>query len=408
MTQEQRPSENPAEHLIEEGAAAQALMEREHFDVVVIGAGQAGLSVGYHLARAGLRFVILDANQRIGDSWRQRWDSLRLFTPAKFDGLVGMPFPAPPNSFPTKDEMAAYLEAYAARFRLPVRTGQRVDRLSRRGARFVIEVGGRELEADQVVVAMANYQRPKRPTFASALSPDLVQLHSAEYRNLGQLRPGGVLLAGAGNSGAELAMEMVRGGHPTVIAGPDTGEAPIDLNSFLGRAVLARLLLRFVFHRVLTVRTPMGRKMRPRALGKGVPLIRVKKAQLAAAGVERLPRVVGVREGRPLLEDGRLLDVANIIWCTGFDPGFTWIDLPIYGEERELRHEAGVVTAVPGLYFVGLGFLFAMSSSMIHGVGRDAARIVGAVKARHQECGMQQSDAVPAPYALVSRAATPK
>jgi putative flavoprotein involved in K+ transport len=178
---------------------------------------------------------------------------------------------------------------------------------------------------------MANYQRPRRPAFASALSPELVQLHSAEYRNLGQLRPGGVLLAGAGNSGAELAMEMVRGGHPTVIAGPDTGEAPFRMDGFLGRTVLARFLLRFVFHRLLTVRTPMGRKARPRILGKGVPLIRVKKAQLAAAGVERLPRVVGVRDGRPLLEGGRVLEVANVIWCTGFDPGFTWIDLPTSG-----------------------------------------------------------------------------
>jgi putative flavoprotein involved in K+ transport len=367
------------EALIEEGAAAALIATPERYDVIVIGGGQAGLSVGHYLARAGLRFVILDAHPRIGDAWRKRWDSLRLFTPAKFDGLAGMPFPAPPDSFPTKEEMGDYLEAYAARFRLPVRTGARVDRLSRRDGRFVVQAGPLELEADQVVVAMANYQRPRRPAFTGALSPDIVQLHSAEYRNLSQLRPGPVLIAGAGNSGAELAFEIARGGHPTLMAGPDTGEAPIRMDGFLARKILARLLFRFVFHRLLTVRTPMGRKARPHLLRKGHPLIRVKNRQLAALGVQRLPRVAGVRDGRPQLEDGRVLDVANVLWCTGFDPGFGWMDLPVFGEDGQLLHDAGVAP-VPGLYFVGLGFLYAMSSSMIHGVGRDAKRIVEAIR----------------------------
>ena len=218
-------------HLIEEGAASMAtrgwlarsegdFRNRESFDVIVIGGGQAGLSVGYHLARAGVRFVILDANERIGDSWRKRWDSLRLFTPAKLDGLVGMRFPAPRNSFPTKDEMADYLEAYAARFRLPVRSGVRVEKLFKRGSRYVIKTGALELEADQVVVAMASYQRPKVPDRSRrALSAEVVQMHSSDYRNLSQLQPGCVLIAGAGNSGAELAMETARGGHQTWMAG---------------------------------------------------------------------------------------------------------------------------------------------------------------------------------------------
>jgi putative flavoprotein involved in K+ transport len=262
-----------------------------------------------------------------------------------------------------------------------VLTGARVEHLSRQGNRFVIRAGGRELEADQVVVAMANYQRPKRPAFAADLAPDIVQLHSLDYRNLAQLRPGPVLIVGGGNSGAELALEMARGGHPTLMAGRDTGEAPIRMDGFLARTLLARLLFRVVFHRLLTVRTPMGRKARPHILSKGHPLIRVKNRQLTAAGVERTPRVAGVRDGRPQLEDGRVLEIANVIWCTGFDPGFSWIDLPILGEGGELLHDAGVATKVTGLYFVGLGFLYAMSSSMIHGVGRDAARIVKAIEA---------------------------
>jgi len=368
-------SVNDVTQLIEEGALASqwverapfgAISSRESFDVIVIGAGQAGLSVGYHLARSGARFLILDANERVGDTWRNRWDSLRLFTPAKFDGLDGMPFPAPRNYFPTKDEMANYLEAYARHFRLPVRSGVRVERLFRRGSRYVIEAGTLELEAGQVVVAMAKYQHPKVPPFAADLSSDIVQLHSSDYRNLRQLRPGGVLLAGAGNSGADIAVETSRGGHKTWLAGRDTGEIPFRPERF----------------HVLTVKTRPGRKVRPSVLKKGGPLIRVKRRDLAAAGVERVPRVVGVRGGQPLLETGQTLAVNNVIWSCGFDPGFDWIDLPVFSADGESRHCSGIVESQPGLYFVGLPFLHAMSSSMIHGVGRDAARVAYAIKLR--------------------------
>jgi putative flavoprotein involved in K+ transport len=378
-----------ATNLIEEGAASMHLAERpprhvttrrEAFDVIVIGGGQAGLSVGYHLARAGARFLILDENERVGDPWRRRWDSLRLFTPAKFDGLDGMPFPAPGNYFPTKDEMANYLEAYARRFQLPVRNGVRVERLFKRDGRYVVRAGALELEADQVVVAMAKYQHAKTPAFAAALSSEITQLHSNEYRNLSQLRPGGVLLVGGGNSGADIAMEAARAGHKTWIAGRDNGQIPFRPERFWGRNLLGPLVIGFVFRHVLTVKTPLGRKARPVVLSKGGPLIRVKRSDLAAAGVERAPRVVGVCGGRPLLQDGRTLDIANVIWCTGFHPGFDWIDLPVFGDDGEPKHESGVVESQPGLYFVGLPFLHSMSSSMIHGVGRDAARIVEAIK----------------------------
>ncbi len=383
-----------ATQLIEEGAAALQLVERtprstgidrEHFDVIVIGGGQAGLSAGYHLARAGVRFVILDANARIGDSWRKRWDSLRLFTPAKLDSLDGMPFPAPRNFFPTKNQMADYLEAYARRFRLPVRSGVRVERLFKRGSRFVAAAGQREFEADQVVVAMGKYQQAQLPAFAKSLASEITQLHSLDYRNLGQLRPGGVVLVGTANSGADIALETARGGRETWIAGRDVGEIPVRSEGFVGRHVVMPLLLRFVFHYVLTVNTPMGRKARPAALTSAVLRIRVKRRDLTAARVKFVPRIVGARDGLPLLEDGRTLPVANVIWCTGFQPGFEWIDLPVFGGEHgEPKHRSGVVESEPGLYFVGLPFLHAMSSPMIHGVGRDAARIVEAIKVQRR------------------------
>lgn len=359
------------------------------YDTIIIGGGQAGLTTGYFLrqqvrhspAGSPHSFVILDANERIGDSWRKRWDSLRLFTPARYNGLAGMPFPAPAHSFPTKDEMADYLEAYAARFELPVRTGVKVDCLTRQGDRFVVIAGDLRFEARQVVVAMAAYQKPRLPQFAGELAPNIVQLHSSEYRNLSQLQDGGVLIVGAGNSGSEIAMEAVRGGHPTWMSGRSTGHIPFRIEGVAARLLLVRLVLRVLFHRVLTVNTPLGRKIRPKVLAHGGPLIRVKPQDLVAAGIERVPRTVGTRGGLPVLEDGRLLDVANVVWCTGFHPDFSWIDLPVLGEHEPL-HERGVVASEPGLYFVGLHFLYAMSSTMIHGVERDAKYVVQAITSR--------------------------
>jgi putative flavoprotein involved in K+ transport len=354
----------------------------ERVQTVIIGSGQAGLSVGYHLARRGLPCVILEANERIGDQWRRRWDSLRLFTPACYDGIPGMPFPAEPFSFPTKDQMADYLEGYAAHFGLPVRTGVKVDRVSRRGDAFLVTAGEHRFEAEQVVVAMATYQRPRVPPFAKDLDRSIVQLHSSEYRNPTQLRGGRVLITGAGNSGAEIALELSRAGHPVVLAGPDTGHVPFRIDGTAARLFLTRLVLRLVFHHVLTLSTPVGRTLRPKIVAKGGPLIRVKPKDLAAVGVERVPRIAGVERGRPVLDDGRALDVANVIWCTGFQPGFSWIDLPVFGEHGEPIHDRGVVPSVPGLYFVGLHFLYAMSSTMIHGVGRDAEHIARSIAAR--------------------------
>jgi putative flavoprotein involved in K+ transport len=365
----------------------------ERVQTVVIGGGQSGLSVGYHLARRGLPFVILDANARVGDTWRRRWESLRLFTPARYDGLAGMPFPASRYDFPTKDAMADYLESYAQHFKLPVRSGVRVDRLTRRGGKFLIAAGLRQFEADQVVVAMSSYQVPKTPAFAKELDPRIVQLHSLDYRTPQQLQDGDVLLVGAGNSAAEIAIEATRG-HRTWMSGRDTGQVPFNVRNPVAQRFLLPLLFRVVFHRILTVKTPMGRKARPGMISKGTPLIRTRSKELEAAGVTRVPRVQGVQGGKPVLEDGRVLDVANVIWCTGFDHGMSWIDLPIFEADGEPRHEAGVVASEPGLYFVGLHFLYSLSSTMIHGIARDADRIAGAVatavKAHgHEQVGVQ-------------------
>jgi putative flavoprotein involved in K+ transport len=343
------------------------------YDTIIIGGGQSGLSVGYHLAKRGQQFVILDGNERVGDSWRKRWDSLRLFTPARYDGLDGMPFPAPAHYFPTKDEMANYLETYAAKFKLPIQSGTRVDRLTKNGDRFVVVSGEQRYEAKNVVVAMANYQVPKKPSFASQMDPDITQIHSMEYKNPAQLQKGSVLIVGAGNSGSEIAVELAPQ-HPIFMAGRSTGEIPFRIQSRIAHILLINLTLRLLFHRVLTVKTPVGRKIRPKVLTRGGPLIRVKQRDMAAAGIERVPRVASVQNGLPVLEDGRVLEVANVVWCTGFQPGFSWIDLPGM-EAIDHLHKRGVVPDQPGLYFTGLHFLYSLSSSMIHAVGRDAEYI---------------------------------
>lgn len=358
------------------------------YDTIVIGGGQAGLATGYYLKQHKQDFVILDENERTGDSWRKRWDSLRLFTPARFDGLPGMPYPASAYVFPAKDEMADYLQAYAARFKLPVQTGVCVDRLWRNNDRYMIAAGDLRFEANHVVVAMSNWQKPRVPAFARELDPGIVQLHSSEYRNPSQLRDGDVLIVGAGNSGAEIALDVARD-HRVWLSGRDNGHFPFQIGGFAYRLFIASLVGRGLFHYLLTLKTPIGRKARTKLLSHGQPLIRVKPRDLVAAGVQRLPRTTSVRGGLPVLEDGQVLDVANIIWCTGFHPGFSWIDLPRFGEQGPL-HERGVATGEPGLYFVGLSFLFAASSSMVHGVGRDAEYVAKAIQARQR--GLQQSE----------------
>lgn len=364
----------------------------EHIQTVVIGGGQAGLSVGYYLAQRGLPFVILDAQERIGDVWRNRWDSLRLFTPAQYSGLAGMPFPGSPGAFPTKDQMADYLEAYASRFFLPVRIKVKVDSVSRHGGHYLITAGNQRYQAEHVVIAMARYQVPHRPKFADEFNPQIVQLHSLDYRNPKQLQDGDVLLVGAGNSGAEIALDVART-HRTWLSGRDPGHIPFRIDGLAARLFLRRIVFRLVFHRLLTNKTPLGRKLRPKVLAQGAPLIRVRPHDLEAAGVQRVPKVIGAREGLPLLEDGRIIPAANVIWCTGFHAGFSWIQLPVFEENGLPRHEDGVALDVPGLYFVGLPFIHAFSSMMIHGIARDAEHIVGVIEDRVQAAMSQTSGA---------------
>jgi putative flavoprotein involved in K+ transport len=352
----------------------------EHTDVLIVGAGQAGLALGYQLQRRGRQVLLVDRNERIGDSWRARWDSLKLYSPANRDGLPGMPFPAAAASYPTKDEMADYLEAYAERFELPVRLGTSVDRLTQEDGRFVVDTGGSRIEADTVAVATGVFEKPNVPAFADELSPTITQLHSNAYRNLSQLQEGPVLVVGASHSGSDIAHEAASA-HDVVLSGRKTGQFPAPIETRRGRTLFRGLF--FAGTHILTVDTPMGRKMRPHIRHGGAPLLRYRRSDLRRAGVEWvLERTAGVQDGLPVLDGGRVLDVRNVVWCTGFRPDFSWIRLPLeLGEDGYPVQYRGASTT-RGLYFVGLPFLHSFASMLIGGAGRDAERVAEQIAAR--------------------------
>ena len=373
----------------------------ERTDVIVIGAGQAGLSAGHHLARRGIAHVILDGNARVGDTWRTRWDSLRLYSPAIADGLPGTRFPAKRTAFPTGREMGDFLEAYAREWRLPVRGASKVERVRpRAGGRggYVVETADRRFEADQVIVATGGFHTPYVPAFADRLDPSIRQLHSSEYRRPSQLADGPVLVVGASHSGADVALEAADSGHPTTLSGRIEAELPFPLESRRGRVVLPLMLL--AARHVLTLATPIGRKMAPRVRQGGGPLLRVRRVDLDAAGVDRTEaRTVDVRDGKPVLADGRVLDVATVVWCTGFRPSFSWIEGLTTDEQGWPVQRRGVVPDAPGLYFLGLPFLFAFASMLVAGAGRDAAYVVDRVAERIGRPAPVGERAAPAPAA---------
>ena len=340
-------------------------------DTVVIGGGQAGLTIGYHLRRVDREFVVLDADDRVGDSWRQRYDSLRLFSLPKYASLPGWRIPG--QDYPSRDAMADYLEAYAARFALPVRNRMRVTSVIAEAGGFRVSAGTEDYLARNVVVTTGSHRRATVPELAASLDPEIRQLTSLQYRNPTQLAPGPVLVVGAGNSGTDIALEAVAAGHETYLSGRHPGQVPFDIDSPRGRRTTPVVM--FVFRHVLTLRTPMGRKARAHQLSHGVNLVRNKLADLDAAGVRRIGRIERVEGGKPVPTEGELPAVGTVVWCTGSRPDHRFLELPAFGEDGRPRHTRGV-SEVPGLYFLGLEFQFALASGQIQGLDRDARYLV--------------------------------
>jgi putative flavoprotein involved in K+ transport len=358
------------------------------YDVVVIGAGQAGLAAGYHLQRNGLTFVILEASAAVGDVWRARYDSLRLYSPARDDALPGLPFPDIRARYPTGRQMGDYLQAYAKHFGLPVRTGSRVTglRASTMGG-YEVDAGEATFCARQVIVATGAFQRPWVPPFAGELDARITQLHAADYRNPGQLPAGPVLVVGVSHSGSDIAFELAAT-RRTYLSGASHGQLPVPLESRRGR--LGWPVMKFLARHVFTLRTPVGRKMAPLIRHGGGPLLRHRRADLVRAGVIwHEARTTGVRDGMPLLDDGAVLDVASVVWCTGYRPAYDWIELPVTDDDGWPLIDRGAAVASPGLWFLGVPFLSGFTSMLVLGAGRDAEMVVRQVVGRAVGAGMR-------------------
>ena len=354
----------------------------ERLGTVIVGAGQTGLATAYFLGKAGVPCVVLDQHRRVGDQWRQRYDSLLLNSPAQYDGLPGLAFPAPRGSYPTAAEMADHLERYVEQTGITVRCGVAVHAVEQQpGGEWRIGTSDGDLLAANVVVACGAERIPRVPDSAGELDPGIRQLHSSGYRNPGQLLPGPVLVVGGGQSGADVALETVRAGHETWLSGRAMREVPVPFGS--RRMRLGLPVLWFLANHVFTVRTPIGRRMQPAVRRGGAPLVRVRRADLVAAGVHVTEaRTVGAEDGRPLLADGTVLDVANVVWCTGFRQEFGLVHPDVTGDDGYPRGDGGIVGDLPGLYYVGLLFQTAFASMLIGGAGRDAKRIAAHIAAR--------------------------
>lgn len=355
----------------------------DHVPIAVIGAGQAGLATAYYLQHFDLDFTILADDDRVGDPWRDRWDSLRLFTPAFYNSLPGLEFPAEdPDRLPLKDEVAEYLERYADAFAFPLRLGTRVTSLQQRDGEFTLETSDGAVSAQHVVVATGAYSTPAVPGFADEVSDGIFTCHSSDYRNPEQLQAGDVLVVGAGNSGTQIATELASDARDRTVwlAGRDTGSIP--------RRLLGRDIFRWIaaLESMLNLNRDslLGRRLFQRSMAGGDPVMKPELAKMAAAGVERVGRIEGVEDGRPVSEDGKGFAVENVIWCTGFEPGFSWIDLDIFDADGRPQQRRGIAENVPGLYFVGLPWLHRPTSGLIGGVGPDAEHVARTIRSAMQ------------------------
>jgi putative flavoprotein involved in K+ transport len=369
----------------DETAAAAGGRGDDTVDVIVVGAGQAGLAIGWYLARLGLRFLVLEASAELGRSWRSRWDSLTLFTPAQYDALPGMPFPAPADTYPTKEPVADYLRAYADAFRLPVRLNSRVTSLSRSGDGFEVRTADETFSARRVVVATGPFQVPFVPPAAGGLDSPVTQLHSADYRNPQALPDGPVLVVGGGNSGLQIAEELSASRRVDVSIGTSPPMLPQRL---AGRDLFWWLT------RLGLMRVPAESRLGRRVQARGEFVIGTSRRQLKRAGVTFRPRLVGA-DGRTVrFADGSTLDVGVVVWATGYRSDYSWISVPGVVRNGRVAHRRGV-TDVPGLYFLGLSWQHTRGSALLGFLDEDARHIADRIAADRAATAPNESTTAP-------------
>jgi putative flavoprotein involved in K+ transport len=352
-------------------------MSTTTLDTAVVGAGAAGLIAGKLLADRGIRFELFDDQARIGDSWRERYRSLRLFSPRPFLSLPGLRPNIGRFAYPTGVEMGDYLEHYAEHFRLPVRMSTRVESLTRLGdGRFRLDLGdGDEVLAERVIVTTGAHRIPIVPEFARELDPSIRRLHSIDYQGPEQFADGPVLVVGAANSGTDIALEAARNGHAVTLAGRHPGHVPVNIDTPIG-SLMTGIFIRHLLN-TITIDSAKGRAMRAEALHHGVMLIRNKVAHLERAGIRLVARVDRVEAGRPVTADGPAIDAATVVWCTGSRPDLRWIDIDGVTDAAGYPVEQrGIASGCPGLAFVGMPFQYSSLSATLMGMGRDAEYVV--------------------------------
>lgn len=344
-------------------------------DTIVIGGSQAGLAMGYYLKKNDRDFLILDAGKTIGETWRSRWDSLRLFTQTWANQLPGMEFTSQ-NKFPTKDETADYLEAYATKFNLPVTLQSRVTALKKSDNGYELTVGKQKLRCKNVIVATGHYAKPKIPSFAAELNSTIHQVHSSQYLRPSNLPDGNVLVVGAANSGLQIAIDLAGANRETFVAGNPPSMIPPFVRNYMFRFFF------WVNHHIMTIKTKPGQKLKASIKKQGgtAPLVKTSLQDTVNAGVKQLPRVIGVKHGLPLLDGGQVLKPNNIIWATGFAPDFSWIQLDDLMDDTGYPINTRGITKYEGLYFIGMFFQYSLTSSFLRGVGRDAEYIMKHLK----------------------------
>jgi putative flavoprotein involved in K+ transport len=344
-------------------------------EVAVIGAGQAGLAMGSFFRGQGRRFVILERAGEIAPAWRERWDSLTLFTPRRYSALPGLPFPGDPDGYSTRDEVIVYLERYAETFELPIELNSEVKKLERSDdGRFRLELDGRTITADQVVVATGPFQTPYVPKLVEKLDGDVFQTHAVGYRRPDEVPEGTFLVVGGGNTGFQIAKEL--SATYKVVLSVGTRQKPLP-QRVLGRDLFWWLTKARILDK--TVDSRLGRKLSTRDTLIGSSPRELKKRY----GVEVKPRVVDADGRRVRFEDGSELEVDAVIWATGYRPDYAWIKLPILDEAGRLRHGRGV-TDMPGLYFLGLTWQHTRGSALIGWV-KDDAQYIAEWIAEYQE-----------------------
>jgi putative flavoprotein involved in K+ transport len=345
--------------------------ETSHREVVVVGGGQAALAIGYHLSKQGRDYTILEAASVPAAAWRERWDSIELFTPVRYDSLPGRTFPGDPDAYPGRDDVVEYLTDYARAFELPVELDSRVRSVRQEEAGYLVELDDRTYEADQVVVATGPFQVPRVPAIASGLHSDVVHFPSSDYRTPAALPPGPVLVVGGGNTGFQIAAELAA-----------THEVHLAIGSRqmpLPKRILGRDTFRLLDGTGLmakTVDSRIGRRMKERdtLVGSGPRSLRRKH------GVTLRPRATEASDTTVSFEDGTTMEVSSVIWATGFGLDHSWIEAPAVDSAGRPVHRRGV-TESPGLYFLGLPWMHTRGSALLGWVGQDAEYIAGRIGA---------------------------